>query len=161
MEENEHFSFFCISNNNNRDANLRSTTRNDKKHCWLLQDLVINISFMAEICYISSVALYYTQQRLSIYLLKPQCSSALAVNVTLCFLQSSESLMPTVTSDQCEHTNHTEAPESHSDPTTAQQCHAASILPKHSTAFLHLSCSHLPNSSLLLLSNFEIVAWSH
>lgn len=82
---------------------------------FLLQDLVINISFMAEICYISSVALYYTQQRLSIYLLKPQCSSALGVNVTLCFLQSSESLMPTVTSDQCEHTNHTEAPES-SDP---------------------------------------------
>ncbi len=87
-----------------------------KKHSWLLQDLVINISFMAEICYISSVALYYTQQRLSIYLLKPQCSSALGVNVTLCFLQSSESLMPTVTSDQCEHTNHTEAPESRSDP---------------------------------------------
>lgn len=83
--------------------------------CWLLQDLDI-ICFMAEICYISSVALYYTQQRLSIYLLKPQCSSALGVNVTLCFLQSSESLMPTVTSDQCEHTNRTEAPESRSDP---------------------------------------------
>lgn len=84
------------------------------EHQFSHQHLSSRIFAWAEICYISSVhfsmALYYTQQRLSIYLLKPLCSSALGINVTLCFLQSSESLMPTVTSDQCEHANGTEAP---------------------------------------------------
>lgn len=132
-----------------------------KTLCWLLQDLDI-ICFMAEICYISSVALYYTQQRLSIYLLKPQCSSALGVNVTLCFLQSSESLMPTVTSDQCEHTNRTEAPESRSDPNrSAAPC--SQHLTKKQHSFLHLSCKLIfetepQGSYLLMVSNFEIVA---